>query len=101
VADGEPVQPGPLDRRFPRVSYILGAYLFGDDDLEFEIDEVVATEGAQQAGLVLAELRKLLADPAVDDEELTAYVGTATVWMIQTGRETLQFVADRLEKTLG
>jgi hypothetical protein len=101
VADGEPRQPGPLDRRFPRVSYILGAYLFGDDDLEFEIDEIVATEGAQQAGLILTELRKLLADPTVGDEELTSYVGAASAWLIHTGRETLQFVADRLEKTLG
>jgi len=100
VADGVR-QPGPLDSRYPRVSYILGAYLFADDDLEFEIDEVVATEGAQQAGLVLAELRKLLADPAVDDEELTGYVRTASGWLMHTGRTTLQFVADRLDKTLG
>lgn len=101
MADGEPGPPRRLDRRYPRVAYVLGAYLLGDDDLEFEIDEVVATEGAQQAGLVLAELRKLLADPAVGDDELTAYVGTASPWLIRTGRETLQFVADRLEKTLG
>ena len=100
MADGVP-QPQPLDIRYPRVSYILGAYLFGDDDLEFEIDEVVATEGAQQAGLVLAELRKLLADATVDDEEVTAYLRTRSPWLMQTGRITLQFVADRLEKALG
>jgi hypothetical protein len=103
VADGGAAVPTPphrLDGVYPRVAYMLGAYLFGDDELEFEIDELVATEGSQQARRVLDELRKLLADPTVDDEELTAYVGTASPWMIQTGRITLDHVADQLAESL-
>lgn len=91
---------GGLDGRYPRVSYILGAYLFGDDSLESEIDDVVATEGPQRAGLVLDELRRLLADPTVSDDELTTFVDTTSPWMIKTGRTTLEYVADRLAQTL-
>lgn len=97
------VVPTPLrlDGRYPRVSYLLGAYLIGDDDLGFEIDELVATDGEERARLVLDELRRLLADPTVTDDELDTFVSKTTAWLIETGRITLQHVADQLAETLG
>ena len=100
MADGRFAKPR-LGERYPDVAYLLGAYLLGDDDLEMEIGELVATDGAERAELVLAELRALLLDQTVDDEELTTFVRTASPWLIQTGRITLQHVADQLAEILG
>jgi hypothetical protein len=93
--------PLRLDGRYPRVSNMLGGYLIGDDSLEFEIDEVVAGQGAGPAQLVLDELRRLLADPTVTDDELDTFVKKTTPWLIETGRTTVEHVADRLAQTLG
>jgi hypothetical protein len=100
AGDAVPV-PLRLDGRYPRVSNLLGAYLIGDDDLEFEIGELVATDGEERARLVLDELRRLLADPTVTDDELDTFVTTTSAWLIETGRITLQHVAGQLARTLG
>lgn len=90
-----------LHGRYPHVAYLLGAYLFADDSLEFEIGELVTTEGSQRAGLVLDEVRGLLADTTVGEEELTAFVRATTPWLVRTGRGTLRHVVDRLAEALG
>ena len=89
-----------LDDLYPRVSNLLGAYLVGDETLEGEIDDVVTTEGPERAAEVLDELRRLLADVTVDDEELTTFVKTTTPWLVGTGRGTIRHVADHLAATL-
>jgi hypothetical protein len=89
-----------LDELYPWVSNMLGAYLIGEDSLELEIDDVVTTQGPERAALALDELRRLLADESVSDDELTTFVDTTTPWMIETGRTTLEHVADRLAETL-
>jgi hypothetical protein len=93
--------PLRLDGLYPRVSNMLGGYLIGDDSLEFEIDEVVASQGAGRARLVLDELRRLLTDPTVTDDELDTFVDRTTAWLIENGRTTVAHVADRLAQTLG
>ena len=100
MTDGRTAQPR-LGERYPGVAYLLGAYLLGDDDLDFEIDELVSTDGTERAGHVLAELRALLADQTAGDEELTAFVRTTSPWLIRNGRITLQHIADHLSQTLG
>ncbi|MGH3875798.1 MAG: hypothetical protein ACRDSK_02025 [Actinophytocola sp.] len=80
--------------------HVLSGYLVGDDSLEFEIDEVVAGEGSWRAGEVLDELRRLLADPTVADDELTDIVANMSPWMMRTGRLTLEHIADRLAQAL-
>lgn len=89
-----------LDDLYPRVSNLLGAYLVGDETLEGEIDDAVATEGPERAAEVLDELRRLLADVTVDDEELTTFVKATTPWLVGTGRGTIRHVADHLAATL-
>jgi hypothetical protein len=80
---------------------VLSGYLVGDDSLEFEIDEVVAGEGHRRAGVALDELRRLLADPTIADDELTDIAANMSPWMMQTGRLTLEHIADRLTQALG
>ena len=79
---------------------MLSGYLLGDDSLEFEIDELVAGEGHRRAGVVLAELRRLLADPTVTDDELTDIVANMSPWLVRTGRLTLEHIAERLARAL-
>ena len=80
--------------------YVLSGYLIGDDSLEFEIDEMVAGEGHRRAAEVLAELRRLLTDPTIADDELTDIATNMSPWLVRTGRLTLEHIADRLARTL-
>lgn len=89
----------PLEQRFPWVSHLLAAYLVGDDSFESEIDDFEPTEGPERTGQLLAELRRLLADPAIGEDELTTFVRTTSRWLDHTGRRTLEQIAARLERT--
>jgi hypothetical protein len=81
--------------------YVLSGYLIGEDGIDAEIDAMVAEEGPEETGLVLAELRRVLADPAIDDGELDEIVDNMSPYKRETARSTLEYIAARMARTLG
>lgn len=94
--------PHPLAERYPTVRHFMATNLFGDGSFEDEVDGFV--RGASSRAAVasrIADMRRLLADPGVTDEELDAFVlAHANRFIDRSGRRTIQAVADRLQWAL-
>jgi hypothetical protein len=92
----------PLDEKYLKVRHFLATNLFGDDSFECEVDGFV--RGASSREVVISrisDMRRLLADPSVDDDDLDSFVLAHATWFIdQSGRRTIERVAERLRWAL-
>jgi hypothetical protein len=94
--------PHPLDEKYPTVRHFLATNLFGDDSFEHEVDGFVHGAGSRDVVLQrISDMRRLLADSEVSDDELDSFVLAHANWFVdQSGRRTIETVADRLQWAL-